>query len=247
MHGAGESLGTAGGGNHFLELGQVEHVRDRERSTSVGLVPGGLAVLAHTGSRSVGHHLADGWPEGPLRDGERDRWMGDLAGALRFAATNRLLLGWKMVRAVGGGRPGNVAGLLDIIHNTVVADDRGFLHRKGCAPAELDQLTVVLGSRGTHSHVMVGLGCEAGLCSVAHGAGRKMTRSEATQKIKSRYSRASLSRTALGSRVVCDDTALLYEEHPDAYKAIDPVISALEQHGAARRVAALRPLVTVKR
>ncbi|MBA2321254.1 MAG: RtcB family protein [Deltaproteobacteria bacterium] len=38
-----------------------------------------------------------------------------------------------------------------------------------------------------------------------------------------------------------------YEEHPDAYKPVEPVIEALELHGAARRLCALRPLLTVKR
>ena len=58
---------------------------------------------------------------------------------------------------------------------------------------------------------------------------------EATAKVKARHSRASLQRTALGSRVICDDPDLLYEEHPDAYKAVEPVIDALERFGAARR------------
>ena len=56
-----------------------------------------------------------------------------------------------------------------------------------------------------------------------------------------------LTRTATGTRVVCDDPDLLYEEHPDCYKPIEAVVDVLEQRGAARRVAALRPLVTVKR
>ena len=46
--------------------------------------------------------------------------------------------------------------------------------------------------------------------------------------------------------VICDDKILLFEEHPDAYKAIEPVIAALEHHGQATRVAALTPIATVK-
>lgn len=72
-----------------------------------------------------------------------------------------------------------------------------------------------------------------------------MTRSEARAKLGLRHKRASLGRTATG-RVICDDKDLLYEEHPDAYKAITPVIDSLEAAGAATRVAALEPLVTVK-
>jgi release factor H-coupled RctB family protein len=47
--------------------------------------------------------------------------------------------------------------------------------------------------------------------------------------------------------VLCDDTDLLYEEHPDAYKPIEPVIESLEQAGLATRVAAVLPLLTVKK
>lgn len=247
----GASLGTVGGGNHFAEIGEVEAVKDRDRARAAGLVPGGLVVLAHTGSRGLGKVLADAWPEGPLTGEDLARWSAELAGAVRYARTNRLLVAWRLLRALGAARVAKIGGGFDLVHNTVVPmrldGHDAWLHRKGCAPAERDQLTVVLGSRGARSWVMEGLGAEVSLCSVAHGAGRKMTRSEATAKVRAQHTRASLVRTALGSRVICDDAALLYEEHPDAYKPIEPVVDALELHGAARRVAALRPLLTVKR
>jgi release factor H-coupled RctB family protein len=247
----GASLGTVGGGNHFGEISEVEAVKDRALARAGGLVPGGLVVLAHTGSRGLGKVLADGWPEGPLAGDALGRWLGDLAGAVRYARTNRLLVAWRLLRALGAARLSKVGGGFDVVHNTVVpttVEGRpAWLHRKGCAPAEGGQLTVVLGSRGARSWVMEGLGCEAALCSVAHGAGRRMTRSEALEKVRARHTRASLVRTPLGGRVICDEPSLLYEEHPDAYKPIEPVVDALEAHGAARRVAALRPLLTVKR
>ena len=37
------------------------------------------------------------------------------------------------------------------------------------------------------------------------------------------------------------------EEHPDVYKPVEPVVASLVREGAAARVAALVPLVTVKR
>lgn len=247
----GASLGTVGGGNHFMEVSEVEAVQDKALAKRAGLVAGGLAVLAHSGSRGLGKVLADRWPEGPLEGEALDRWLGELAGAVRYARTNRLLLVWKLLRALGAARISKIGGGFDVVHNTVVrASVEGqpaWLHRKGCAPADLGQLTVVLGSRGARSWVMEGAGCASALCSVAHGAGRKMTRSEARAKVAAHHSRASLTRTPLGGRVICDDPNLLYEEHPDAYKAIEPVIDALETHGAARRLLALRPILTVKR
>ena len=46
---------------------------------------------------------------------------------------------------------------------------------------------------------------------------------------------------------MCDDPKLLLEEHPDVYKPVEPVVASLVREGAAARVAALVPLVTVKR
>ena len=94
---------------------------------------------------------------------------------------------------------------------------------------------------------MRGRGCEEGLSSVAHGAGRKMKRSEAREKIRSRYRRVELQKTRLGGMVICDDKKLLYEEHPDAYKDIEPVIDSLEKAGLADRIMSLQPQLTVKK
>jgi release factor H-coupled RctB family protein len=245
----GRALGTIGGGNHFVEASKVSGVDDRRAAALVGLRGGGHAVLAHSGSRGLGRCLARRWGSGRLGGEQAHRYLAELAGAVRFAQANRLILSWRMLRAFGAAS--RVVGALDLVHNTVVpAVYEGqpvWVHRKGCAPAEMDQLTVVLGSRGTPSWVMRGLGAQEALWSVAHGAGRRIARNEARGKIRIRYRRASLSRTALGSRVICDDPSLLYEEHPDCYKDIESVVGALASAGAAERVAELTPLITVKR
>ena len=147
-------------------------------------------------------------------------------------------------------RPRYQRGGFDVTHNDVrrepVDGADAWVHRKGAAPAAAAALTVVLGSRGAPSWIMRGTGAALGLGSVAHGAGRKMKRSEALAKLKDRYRRREVARSPGGGRVICDDPALLFEEHPDAYKPIEPVIGALERHGLATRVAALVPIVTVK-
>src|SRR5690606_13183254 len=106
-----------------------------------------------------------------------------------------------------------------------IGEAQAFVHRKGAAPAAHGEATVVLGSRGAPSWVLLGAGHEGALSSVAHGAGRRMNRSDARKKLASRYKRAELSRTSHGGRIVCDDVDLLYEEHPDAYKPIEPVVA----------------------
>ncbi len=244
-------LGTVGGGNHFLELSRVHERVDPERAERVGLHRGGYAVLAHSGSRALGKHLASRHGNVQLAEDDAGPWLAEVRGALNYARTNRLILCWRMLRAAGVARPSKVAGSMDLSHNTVeraeLADGPTWLHRKGSAPAYDGQLTVVLGSRGAPTWVMAGTGNEACLCSVAHGAGRKLDRARTIALVKHRHKRDSLRHTDLGGRVLCDDTDALYAEHPDAYKAIEPVVSALETAWAATRVASLHPVLTVKR
>lgn len=246
----GAALGTIGGGNHFAELGRVTQVHDRETAEAAGLRKGGLVLLCHSGSRGLGKALADKWGHEELPGCDAETYLAELAGAVRFARANRLVIAGRMLRALGISRPSKIAGGFDVVHNSVGCECCGgeqvWVHRKGCAPAHDGQLTAVLGSRGAPSWIMRGLGNPAGLASVAHGAGRKMQRSEAREKIRARYRRSQLRGGEQGL-VICDDNKLLYEEHPDAYKPIQPVIDSLEQAELAERVAAIEPVLTVKK
>lgn len=247
-----EALGSVGGGNHFVELASIERVFGERDDPRWGLTRGEFAIVAHSGSRGLGTALAQRWGHDCLTAPDRcATYLSELAGACRYARANRLILSWRLLDAVGAAKPGRVGGSFDLIHNDVareLVDQQDlWVHRKGCAPAHAEQPTVVLGTRGTASYVMRGLGQQGCLCSVAHGAGRRMTRSEARAKVAHKYARKSLTRTACGSRVICDDKDLLFEEHPDAYKNIDDVVESLEHAGAATRVAMLVPMLTVKR
>lgn len=249
----GEALGTTGGGNHFIELARVDQVV--EEDALPGLDRGAHVVLAHSGSRGLGYALILRWQEKALSVPEEiATYLGELAGCCRFAQANRALLVWRVLQAVGAGRVDRLGGTLDLVHNDVrpseLPSEQGagtWVHRKGAAPARAGELTVTLGSRGNPSWILRGLGDAAHLCSVAHGAGRKIPRSEAKARLMHRYRKTDLTRTALGGRVLCDKPELLWEEHQDVYKPIEPVIAALEQAGVAGRVASLVPMVTVKR
>ncbi|WP_437777303.1 RtcB family protein [Sorangium sp. So ce1097] len=245
------ALGSVGGGNHFLEVARVGAPRDPASAAAIGLSAGDLVVVAHSGSRGLGGALGERWGAAVLEGDAAEPYLGELAGACRFARANRLLLAYRMLRALGATRASKIAGGFDIVHNDVareaVGGEPAWVHRKGAAPARGDDFTIVLGSRGTPSWVMRSRDAEAGLRSVAHGAGRKMGRGEAREKIAARYRRRELARTELGGRVVCDDPALLLEEHPDAYKPIEPVVESLVEAGLATVVAPLVPVLTVKR
>jgi release factor H-coupled RctB family protein len=249
--GFAEQLGSVGGGNHFVEIARVAALHDADAAAAHGLSAGRLVVVAHSGSRGLGYAIAGRWAHGDLAAADITPYLADLAGACRFARANRFVLAYRMLRALSAARASKIAGGFDVTHNDVVEEQVGgapaWVHRKGAAPARLGQPTIVLGSRGAPSWVMRGTGNAEGLCSVAHGAGRRMARAEAREKLGRRYKRAELGRSKLGGRVLCADPDLLYEEHPDAYKPITPVVESLVEAGLAEPVAELWPVVTVKR
>jgi release factor H-coupled RctB family protein len=244
-----EALGTIGGGNHFVELLRVEQVLDAERFAAAGLDASRVQLMVHSGSRGLGQaildaHLASG--AGPSLIAEAPACTAYLEAhdqAVRWAVLNREVIAARFLERLGmtGER------LLDICHNSVTPHRGGWLHRKGAAPADTG-LVVVPGSRGDLSYVVWPRPerAEEALQSLAHGAGRKWSRSEARDKLARRFSVADLERTGLGSRVICEDRALIYEEAPPAYKDIHRVIRDLDEAGLIELVATLRPLLTYK-
>lgn len=52
-------LCTLGGGNHFLEIGVVEKIYEPIIARTFGLFENQVTVLLHTGSRGLGHQIAD--------------------------------------------------------------------------------------------------------------------------------------------------------------------------------------------
>jgi release factor H-coupled RctB family protein len=87
---------------------------------------------------------------------------------------------------------------------------------------------------------------EKNLWSLAHGAGRKWNRSECEGRLRERYRADSLRKTSLGSYVICEDKALLYEEAPQAYKNIEAIIGDLVSFGLIRVIASFIPVLTYK-
>ncbi|CRI59474.1 RNA ligase RtcB family protein [Pseudomonas sp. CCOS 191] len=245
------SLGTIGGGNHFAELQQLDENYDDAALAALGIERKHLLLLVHSGSRGLGEAIlreqVDLFGHHGLEAGSEasTHYLGRHDSALRFAEANRQLIARRMLDRLRAD--GDV--LLDINHNLVspaqVDGLDGWLHRKGATPSD-QGVVVIPGSRGDYSYLVQPIADERSLLSLAHGAGRKWMRSECKDRLASRYSVEQLSRTALGSRVICADRALIYEEAPEAYKAIDSVVGALREAGLVRVLARLKPVLTYK-
>ena len=143
--------------------------------------------------------------------------------------------------------------VFDLPHNFVervesAGGETRWLHRKGANPSTRGAL-VIPGSRGALSYLVMPVDAaqQAGNAwSVSHGAGRKWNRTDCRARLRERFGEAELVRTDLGSRVICEDRELLYEEAPQAYKNIAVVVDDLVAAGLVRIVARLRPLITYK-
>ena len=265
-----DSFGTLGGGNHFAELQAVEKVFDKDAFAGLGLAKDELVALVHSGSRGLGQAVLEIHIEGHGANSvaaESDAATSYLLlhdHAVNWAKASRALIAERFIGALGGMSD----PVLDSCHNSVscrsvndpLAPNGGegarrageglsetvWLHRKGAAPSDKGSV-LIPGSRGTFSYLVQPTGDQsANAWSIAHGAGRKWTRSESRLRVRERFHRDELVQTGLGGRVICEERDLLYEEAPMAYKNIETVIADLVDAGLVTVIATLRPLLTYK-
>jgi tRNA-splicing ligase RtcB len=102
------------------------------------------------------------------------------------------------------------------------------------------------GSMGTASHILAGTRESMGLAfgSACHGAGRSMSRNEATRRWQGRRVVDELA----GRGVLIRSPSMrgVAEEAPGAYKDVDAVVDAAERAHLARKVARLEPMICIK-
>jgi len=264
-------LGTIGGGNHFAELQMVEKVLDADEFNQLGLGKQQLIVLVHSGSRGLGETILHSHVDEHFGNGVEaeslaaEEYLRGHDFAVRWARANRELIAQRFASTLGA----EMEQLWDGCHNSITrvecpavvgqcfqpvrpkldrqdACPTSWLHRKGAVAVE-SEFIVIPGSRGTLSYIVKPIGDgESYAWSLAHGAGRKWSRSDARQRMRERFSVSELAQTPLGGRVVCEERDLLYEEAPAAYKNIDAVIADLVAAGLVSVIATLRPLLTYK-
>jgi release factor H-coupled RctB family protein len=246
------ALGTIGGGNHFAELQMVEQVLDAGAFKQLGLGKQQLVALVHSGSRGLGEtilraHVDEHFGNGVAAEAfAAAEYLRGHDFVVRWAKANRELIARRFVATIGA----EAEFLWDGCHNSIVRRENDgevvWLHRKGAVEAE-GGFVVIPGSRGSMSYIVKPIGDgESHAWSLAHGAGRKWSRSDARLRMRERFSVSELAQTPLGGRVVCEERDLLYEEAPAAYKNIEAVIQDLVVAGLVSVIATLRPLLTYK-
>jgi tRNA-splicing ligase RtcB len=235
-----KQLGTSGSGNHFVEFGELEVLLDEPQ---LGAKPGKyLALLSHSGSRGVGFAIANHYskiakdmhPELAQRGGDmshlgwldmrtqagQEYWLAmNLAG--KFASANHRVIHRNIGKASGFDVLGGVENHHNFAWVETLEDGRdAYVHRKGATPAGAGVLGVIPGTMGDMGYVVRGRGNAASINSASHGAGRRMSRTEAFKKITKPQRDAYLKEkgvTLLGGGL---------DEAPQAYKDINEVINA---------------------
>lgn len=251
-------IGTVGGGNHFVELQVVESVQNSADAFHLGIRPGQIAVMVHSGSRAVGLHIGRYWmdqararwpqthplPESgitPLQGEAASDYLRAMNTAANYASLNRLLLAELVrlrLREVFGGEL-ETPLIYDAPHNLVFEENGLYVHRKGATPAHAEQPVLIPGSMGTPSWLMMGLGNPRFLSSASHGAGRARSRNDMYHAHKRKESLGEACCITLNEE-------RLFQEAPAAYKPIQPVIDVQVEAKVVRPVAKMRPLLTFK-
>jgi tRNA-splicing ligase RtcB len=104
----------------------------------------------------------------------------------------------------------------------------------------------VPGTMGPSSYVMAGTeaGMDVAFGSCCHGAGRRLSRTQAKKEVHGKELRERLE--SKGIIIRTHSLAGLAEEAPMAYKDVDNVVNVVHGAALARKVARLKPLAVIK-
>ena len=140
----------------------------------------------------------------------------------------------------------------DIHHNYAALEnhfgENVWVHRKGATSAKKDEIGIIPGSMGTSSYIVKGLGNPESFMSCSHGAGRKMSRSAASQTLTEEECNKAME------GIVCERWSrvrhgfrkgqLDLSEAPGAYKDIEEVIA--NEADLVKPIVRLTPLAVLK-
>jgi len=243
-------MGTLGGGNHFIEVCLDES--------------GQVWVMLHSGSRGIGNAIGHYFIDLARKDMERhfinlpdrdlayfpegtehfDDYVEAVSWAQSYARENRDQMMALVLAALRRHLPAfEVTSEVVNCHHNYVAQEHHYqenvwVTRKGAIRARDGDLGIIPGSMGARSYIVRGKGNPESFCSCAHGAGRRMSRTQAEKQ----FSTADLEKQTEG--VICRKDKGVIDEIPGAYKDIDQVMA--NQSDLVEVVHTLKQVVCVK-
>ena len=210
------SIGTLGGGNHFIEVDQ-----DDEEN---------LYLVIHSGSRHLGVEICNFYMKAAQKDlSERgisvpyplayvegelmDMYLHDMGIAQAFADLNRKAMVDVILKNMGLHAEESyttIHNYIDLEHNIL---------RKGAVSAQAGEKLLIPINMRDGSLVCTGLGNEDWNCSAPHGAGRLMSRSDA----KNSFTVSEFKKQMEGIYTTSVGKGTL-DECPMAYKSMEAIV-----------------------
>jgi len=195
-------------------------------------------------------------------------YLGAMRSGINCALANRQILTVLVRKVFSKIFPNtNLKMLYDVSHNTAKMEEHKvngksknlLIHRKGATrsygPGSSDlpacykafgQPVLIGGTMGTSSYILAGTSESESLAfsSACHGAGRSMSRTQATKQ----WQGSQIVRQLAERKIIIKSRSMrgLAEEAPDAYKNVSAVVEATANAGLAKKVAKLLPLICVK-
>ncbi len=226
-----KQLGTLGGGNHFIEL-CIDENDD-------------VWVMLHSGSRGLGNVIGTYFIERAKKEAQHrfghvpdkdlsyfaegsasfDDYVEAVEWAQEYAFENRREMMRLILEAIRPLLPSfqMTKEAINCHHNYVQKEQHFgedvFVTRKGAIRAGQDEYGIIPGSMGAKSFIVKGRGNPDSFCSCSHGAGRKMSRTQA----KRHFSQEDLILQTQG--IECRKDKGVIDEIPHAYKDIDQVMA----------------------
>lgn len=230
-----KQMGSSGGGNHFVEFGEVEITEEDEQ---IGLPKGKyLGILSHSGSRGFGAEIAQYYSrvateQCPLpKEAQNFAWLDldshlgmeywtamNLAGDYASACHNDIHR--RLIKAVGGRLKARIENHHNFAWKEIHDGREMIVHRKGATPAKDGELGMIPGSMTAKGYIVRGKGNSESLNSASHGAGRRFSRGECRNRFTQNDIKKELKLknvTLMGGNT---------EESPMAYKDIGEVMNA---------------------
>jgi len=204
----------------------------------------------------------------PIESPVGEIYLGAMRSAINCALANRQIITHLARQAFAEVLPKAELRLLyDVSHNTCKVEEhridggskRLFVHRKGATRAfgpnhpdvpaafqSTGQPVLIGGTMGTASYILAGApeSESRSFGSSCHGAGRQMSRHQATKQWRGRELVDQLRRQGIIIR--SPSMRGVAEEAPGAYKDVSAVVDAADHAGLSRKIARLEPIVCVK-
>jgi tRNA-splicing ligase RtcB (3'-phosphate/5'-hydroxy nucleic acid ligase) len=204
----------------------------------------------------------------PINSPEGKRYYAAVCCGVNCALANRQVIGGLVRQVLERRFPASSPRLIyDVSHNTCKLEEHKVngrtrllhVHRKGATRAwgpghpglvpryrEVGQPVFIGGTMGTRSWILRGttLAEERSFSSTCHGAGRAMSRREATRRWTAQQVRQDLESKGITLRAASKRGVV--EEAPGAYKDVESVVDGAHAAGISAKVARLRPIACVK-